>query len=148
MLSSFSWSQYFTFLGVGLFIYYATVAVKYFKWELLSLAGIQKEEGGLLNNITIPKFSQQNASEDGEVAGADISPVIQAFQDEMAAYAEEAITNNSSREETLEAIRSIAAKYPVLAEDENASIRNEIILEEINNQLSIPLSRQDLEALR
>ena len=148
MLSSISWSQYFTFIGVILLIYYATVAIKYFKWELLSLAGIQKEEGGLLNNVTIQKFSQQNISEDGEVAGADISPVIQAFQDEMAAYAEEAGTNNPSREEILGSIRSIAAKYPVLAEDENASTRDEIILEEINNHLPISLSYHDLQSLK
>jgi len=148
MLSSISWSQYFTFIKAALLIYYATVAVKYFKWELLSLAGIQKEEGGLLNNVTVPKFIQENESEDGDVAGPDISPVIQTFQDEMAAYAEEAGITNPAREEVLDSIRSIAAKYPVLAEGENASIRDEIILEEINNHLSISLSRQDLTALR
>ena len=148
MLSSISWSQYFTFIGVTLLIYYVTVAVKYFKWELLSLAGIQKEEGGLLNNVTIQKFSQQNISEDGEVAGMDISPVIQTFQDEIVAYANEAGTNNPSREELLGSIRSIAAKYRFLAEDENASTRDEIILEEINNRLLISLSHQDLQSLK
>ena len=147
MLNSFSWGEYFTFLAIGLLLYYTAVAVKYFKWELLSLVGIQTEEGGLLNNVTVPKFSQQSISEDGEVDGPDISPVIQAFQDELNAFAEEAKLSNISREELLNSIVSIAAKYPVLAEDENIPTRDDIILEGLNNNLSISLSRQELEVL-
>ena len=147
MLNSFSWSQYFTFLAIGLLIYYTTIAVKYFKWELLSLVGIQTEKSGLLNNITVPKFSQQSTSDDDEVDGPDISPVIQAFQDELNAFAEEADISNLSREELLNSIVLIAAKYPVLAQNENIPTRDDIILEGLNNYLSISLSRKELEVL-
>ncbi len=147
MLNSFSWSEYFTFLAIGLLIYYTTIAVKYFRWELLSLVGIHIEESGLLNNVTVPKFSPQSTSEEDEVDGPDISPVIQAFQDELNAFTEEAKISNLSREELLNSIVSIAAKYPVLAQEENIPTRDDIILEGLNNNLSISLSRQELEVL-
>lgn len=130
MFSTISWQQYFTLVGFALLAYYIVVAIKFFKWEVLALAGVHKEEATKFSNVTIPKFStnQDGVNEESEI---NLSPVLQDFRDEIGAYLIEASTDKLSNSEVIQGLQSIVAKYPVLNTASQIMSRNEIIGQEL-----------------
>ena len=117
MLQSISWSQYFSTLLLSIIVYYAYVAYKYFRWEILSLIGIKKiDEKGI--SIPVAEIKKQfTASNHADFLPkeplVDVNGKLQAFWDEMNAYLAE-VKPQAPKEEVCFAIKKILEKYPEL----------------------------------
>lgn len=151
MLHSITWSQYITAIVVLLLAYYAFVAFKYYRWEILSLAGIKKVNtdgagipaADLKRQFTFSNHADYLPKADSET---DISPIVQAFTDEVTAYINEAGAA-APKEELLYALQIIAAKYPVL---KDADCKDEIIallLNTANNKYPNLIEPEDMNRL-
>lgn len=117
MLQSISWSQYISTLLLSIILYYAYVAYKYFRWEILSLIGIKKidEKGTLIPVAEIKKQFTASTHADflpKELPG-EVNGKLQPFWDEVNAYLAE-IRLQAPKEEVCFAIKKILEKYPEL----------------------------------
>ncbi|MBS1512801.1 MAG: hypothetical protein JST86_18305 [Bacteroidetes bacterium] len=117
MLQSISWSQYITGMVLVLICYYGYVALKYFRWELLSLIGIKRieEKGTQIPLAEIKKqFTASNHSDflPKEPLG-EINGKLQPFWDEVNAYLSE-IKPQAPKEEVCFAIEKILETHPEL----------------------------------
>ncbi len=117
MLQSISWSQYITALLFALLCYYAYVAYKYFRWEILAVIGIKRIDE---KNVGVPvaEIKKQFTSSNH----ADFLPkenfneataILQSFWDEVNAYLAE-MKPEAPKEEILFAVKMILGKYPGL----------------------------------
>lgn len=119
MLSSISWNQYITSIGILLLFYYCFVGFKYFRWEILSLAGITKADDNTIAFPAVAGFQQHLKTENHEDylpkqdLETDISPLVQSFIDEVQAFVTSA-NSNIPKPEMLYLLQVIASKYPVL----------------------------------
>lgn len=117
MLQSISWSQYISTLLLSIILYYAYVAYKYFRWEILSLIGIKKvdEKGTPIPVAEIKK--QFTASNHADFLPkeplVEVNGKLQPFWDEMNAYLAE-VKPQAPKEEVCFAIKKILEKYPEL----------------------------------
>ena len=90
MLQSISWSQYITAMLFALICYYGYVALKYFRWEILSLIGIKRiEEKG--TPISVSEIKKQFTSSNHtdflpKEYPVDATIIFQPFWDEANAY--------------------------------------------------------------
>lgn len=107
MFNSISWSQYIITIALLLVLYYLFVGFQYFRWEILNLIGIKKVEN---DTIVIPAVKNQVSpplAENPEdylpkpALDIDISPVVQAFIDEVRAYLLETENGKIQKDELL-----------------------------------------------
>lgn len=128
MLSSISWNQYITGLITLLLFYYSFIGFKYYRWEILGLIGIRKIES---EKILIPadegihQFKSVEKPKDylpKTTLETGISPLVQAFADEVQAFISNA-EPNMPKAELLFSLQLIIAKYPAL---KDADCRGEI----------------------
>jgi hypothetical protein len=117
MFSSISWGQYISTLATLLLCYYIFVAVKYFRWEILSLIGIKRidEKSTAIPVAEIKKhFVASNHADFLPKDNAEEATVIlQPFWDEANAYLAE-MKPEAPKEEILFAVKMIMGKYPGL----------------------------------
>lgn len=121
MLQSISWSQYITALLFALIFYYAYVAYKYFRWEILSLIGIKRidEKSTAIPVADIKKqFTSSNHADFlPKEPLNEVNGILQPFWDEVNAYLAE-IKPQAPKEEICFAVKIILEKYPVLTSEE------------------------------
>ncbi|MCA6438758.1 MAG: hypothetical protein IM581_02400 [Chitinophagaceae bacterium] len=151
MLSSISWSQYLSAVIISLICYYAYVGYKYFHWELLALIGIKKVEPGA-SPIAVADLKKQFVSESHsdylpkEITDTDFTPVINAFEDEVKAFLQEA-GNGIDKASLLTTLQQISQKYPVLKSLDNSDELNLFILKEVEKYNSGIINLQDIQQL-
>jgi hypothetical protein len=151
MLSSISWGHYFSVVLISLICYYAYVGYKYFRWEILALIGIKKVEQGVAP-IAVADLKKQFVSESHsdylpkEVTDTDFTPVINAFEDEVKAFLQEA-GNGIDKAFLLTALQQICQKYPVLKSSDNNDELNLFILKEVEKYSSGIINVQDIQQL-
>ena len=149
MLSTISWSQYITIISFALLIYYSFIGFKYYRWEILGLIGIRKVEN---EKIFIPAdegiqhFKSVENPEDylpRATLETDISPLVQAFADEVQAFTSSA-EPNMPKAELLFSLHLIISKYPAL---KNADCRSEIstiVFTQVNEKFPGLIKEADL----
>lgn len=151
MLSSITWGQYLSAVLVVSISYYAYVAYKYFRWEILGLMGIKKVDAGTLN-IPVSELKKQFILENlndyipKSVNETDISPLVNSFKDEAKAYLQ-ATSEQTSKQELLHSFQQIVQKYPVLL---SADCKDELIQflsNEANALYPDFLHQQDIQQL-
>ena len=139
MLSSISWNQYITGLITLLLFYYCFVGFKYYRWEILGLIGIRKVEN---EKIFIPAdeglqhFKPIEKPENylpKTTLEADISPLVQAFADEVQAFTSSA-EPNMPKPELLFSMQSIVSKYPALKKADCRSELSTIVFTQVNEK--------------
>jgi hypothetical protein len=151
MFSSISWSQYVTTIVVVLAGYYLYVGYKYFRWELLAFIGISKVEDNsfFISAIEPTKTFKTEKHEDyfpQSNSEVDISPLVQAFTDEVQAYINEASTN-SPKPEVMYSLQQIAAKYMALKEADCKTELQEFVYKVVNNKFPELMEKEDTELL-
>ena len=154
MFNSITWGQYFSTIIYLLIIYYAVIGFKFYKWEILSIIGIRKVDDDSLNTTAaLSNLKEFAASENPEnylpkqSMEIDISPLVQSFTDEVAAFLQEADEVETTKEEIINSLQSICSKYPAI---KNADCRNELILlvaNEINLKYPNLFHQNDLARL-
>lgn len=133
MLQSISWNQYLTSILLLLVCYYVYVGYKFYKWELLSMVGIKKIEPGVAD-IPIEEFKAKLVSENPadylpkETAGG--TNALQSIKDEITAYLIGTADSILSKNELLNALQVIVAKYPATNLSGNNNSLHQFILAE------------------
>lgn len=151
MLSSISWGEYVSTILVFLACYYAYVGYKYFRWEMLAAIGIKKVETSTAP-IAVDDFKKQFISESHadylpkEVADVDITPVVNAFEDEVRAFLQET-GSDTDRASLLTTLKQICMKYSVLRSSDNLNELNLFILTEVDKYKPEIVSMQDIQHL-
>jgi hypothetical protein len=151
MLSSISWGQYLSAVLISLICYYAYVGYKYFHWELLSLIGIKKVEPGA-TPIAVADLKKQFVSENHsdylpkEVTDTDFTPVINAFEDEVKAFLQEA-GSGTDKAFLLSDLQQICQKYPVLRNSDNSEELNLFLLTEVEKYRTNLIDIEDIQHL-
>ena len=151
MLSSITWGQYLSAVLISLICYYAYVGYKYFHWELLALIGIKKVEPDA-TPIAVADLKKQFVSESHsdylpkEVTNTDLTPVINAFEDEVKAFLQEA-GSGIDKASLLSALQQICQKCPGLRNPDNSDELNLFILKEVEKYNSEIINVQDIQQL-
>lgn len=151
MLNSISWGQYLSAVLISLICYYAYVGYKYFHWELLALIGIKKVEPGA-TPIAVADLKKQFVSESHsdylpkEVTDTDLTPVINAFEDEVKAFLQEA-GSSTDKASLLSTLQQICQKYPVLRNSDNSDELSLFILKEVEKHNPEIINGQDIQQL-
>lgn len=151
MLSSITWGQYFVMITLLLVCYYVYVGYSYFKWELLAMIGIKKVEPGA-TTIAVAELKKQFVSENHsdflpkEITDIDLSPVTNAFKDEVKAFLQEA-GSDTNRAFVLSDLQQICQKYPVLRDSDNSDELNLFLLTEVEKYRSELIDIEDIQHL-
>lgn len=148
MLQSISWSQYFSTLLLSIIVYYAYVAYKYFRWEILSLIGIKKidERGTPIPVAEIKKqFTASNHADflPKESLG-EVNGLLQPFWDEVNAYVAE-IKPIAPKEEICFAVKMILEKYQGLNSEEYKTEVETTILGLLNQYFPEKFTMADIQ---
>jgi len=153
MFNSITWGQYFSTIISLLIIYYAVLGLKFYKWEILAAIGIRKVDNATLNTVSLSGLKKYFSPENDEdyqpkqSMEIDISPVVQSFTDEVAAFLQEADKVELTKEQITNSLQSICSKYPSI---KNADCRKELTLlvaNEINLKYPNLFQKNDLARL-
>ena len=131
MFNSITWGQYFYTIISLLVIYYVVLGFKFYKWEILAAIGIRKADHGPLDTVSLSGLKKYVSPENDEdyqpkpSMEIDISPLVQSFNDEVAAFLQQADEVEITKEQITNSLQSICSKYPVI---KNADCRNELTL--------------------
>ena len=97
MFNSITWGQYFSTIIFLLIIYYILIGFRFYRWEILSVAGIRKVDDDSLNTTAaLSNLKEFTASENHEdylpkpFLEIDISPLVQSFTDEVTTFVQDA----------------------------------------------------------
>jgi len=152
MLNSITWAQYFTVVVFLLVCYYIFIGFRFYRWEILSLIGIKKIEEKGISISTVAEFKKSFESENHEdylpkpAMEIDISPLMQAFTDEVKAYIQES-GNGVTGNELLHSISLIFLKYPVLKDAEHQQELMQFIFDEVNTRYPNLLRQSEIKQL-
>ena len=154
MFNSVTWGQYFSAIILLLIIYYMLIVFRFYKWEILSVFGIQKLDDVSLNTtVALSNLKEFDASESHadylpkSSLEIDISPLVQSFADEVTAFVQGAKEAEITKEQIINSLRAICAKYPVI---KNADCRNDLevdMLKEINLKYPALFQQNDFKNL-
>ena len=131
MFNSITWGQYFYAIIFLLIIYYAVIGFKFYKWEILAAIGIRKVDNATLNTVSLSGLKKYVSPENDEdyqpkqSMEIEISPLVQSFNDEVAAFLQQADEVEITKEEIINSLQSICTKYPAI---KNSDCRNDLIL--------------------
>lgn len=152
MFNSITWGQYFYTIISLLTIYYAVLGVKFYKWEILAAIGIRKVDNANLDTVSLSGLKKYVSPENDEdyqpkhSMEIDISPLVQSFTDEVAAFLQQADEVGITKEQIANSLQSICSKYPAI---KNADCRNELTLSVANKiNLKYPNLFQQTDLVR
>jgi hypothetical protein len=153
MFNSITWGQYFSAIIILLIIYYTVIVFKFYKWEILAAVGIRKVDKASLNTVSLSGLKNYVSPENDEdyqpkqSTEIDISPLVQSYTDEVAAFLHGADDVEITKEEIINSLQSICSKYPII---KNADCRNDLMLlvaNEINIKYPNLFQQNDLVRL-
>jgi len=150
MFTSITWNDYLVFIMTVLFFYYTFIVVRYYKWELLELTGIQKELPAtkqLLHTDLKQQFitDSSNADQQATATAADgdvISEIVKAEITALFANSPETISSNKLSD----SLNAILSKYSSRLLQQRQDL-SRFILEESGNYFPGLLSQNDVEQL-
>lgn len=133
MLQSISWNQYITSILMLLAFYYFYVGYKYYRWELLGLIGIKKIEPGVAA-IPVEEFKGKLISENNDdylpKEFASATNTMQPIKDEITAYLIGTADSVPSKNELINALQAIVAKYPATTLSGNSNSLHQFVITE------------------
>ena len=154
MFNSITWWQYFSTIIFLLIIYYMLIGVRFYKWEILRIIGIQKVDDDSLNtSAALSNLKEFAASKNHEnylpkpFLEIDISPLVQSFTDEVNAFVQGADEAEITKEEIINSLQAICTKYPAI---KNADCRKDLevdVLKEINLKYPTLVQEKDFKVL-
>jgi hypothetical protein len=147
MIGNISWLEYLIFISAAALTWYAVVFYIYYRHDLLQSLHTKKTDhsvGGKISNFNFLQEDIAGVNHRNFQTSSDISQIIQAFSDEVAAYLEEASTNKVVKEDVLVSLNRIANKYPALASSEFKEPLDQSIKLQSETYCAMFLSEEDL----
>lgn len=150
MFTSITWNEYFFFIVATLFLYYTFIAIRYYKWELLALSGIQRELPASkqvlhadLKQQFIADSSYENHQTSSAATDSDvINGMVKAEITALFANCPETISSNKLSD----SLNAILSKYSSRLLQQRQDL-SRFILEESGNYFPGLLSQNDVEQL-
>lgn len=150
MFTSITWNDYLVFTITVLFFYYTFIAVRYYKWELLALTGIQKElpaSKQLLHADLKQQFITDSSYTAHQTNAAvenneEINEIVKAEITALFANSPETISSNKLSD----SLNAILSKYSSRLLQQRQDL-SRFILEESGNYFPGLLSQNDVEQL-
>ena len=150
MFTSISWNEYLSFTLTALFFYYTFIAFRFYKWELLAIAGIKRElpsskqihtadlKRQLISNDTTDSNPPQNNTANNDAVSISLKTEISA----LLANSPETISSNILSD----SLNAVLSKYSsrLLQQKQDLS---RFILEESGKYFPGLLSQNDVEQL-
>ena len=137
MISKISWSNYWTVIGVILFIYYVSVVLLYYLQE------IESAFAGKTNFI----FRNRDKRLERENISAEMGDVVNLFKQELRMILEEAADKKLVKQEVIYALQLLAKKYSDIQETPFRFNITDYILSECSNNCSIHLNGEEVSSL-
>ncbi|TWI79040.1 hypothetical protein IQ13_3432 [Lacibacter cauensis] len=150
MFTSITWNEYMVFTITVLFFYYTFIAIRYYKWELLALSGIQRELPAA-KQLLHADFKQQFIADSSyidqqatsEAADNDgIGEIVKAEITALFANSPETISSNTLSD----SLNAILSKYSSRLLQQRQDL-SRFILEESGTYFPGLLSQNDVEQL-
>lgn len=150
MFTSISWNEYLLFTTTALFLYYTFIAVRYYKWELLAIAGISRElpaskqmQLSELKHQFISGETNSGSQPDASSEKNDsISDVLKTEITALLANIPETVSSNALSD----LLNAVISKYPSLAQQQRQDL-SRFIYEEAGNYFPGLLTQTDVEQL-
>lgn len=136
MFTSISWNEYLSFTFTALFLYYTFIALRFYKWELLAIAGIKRELPAT-KQLYAADLKRQFIGED-HATSATLKSEITA----LIANSPETISSNTLSD----SLNAVIRKYPSLAIQEQQDL-SRFIYEEAGAHFPGLLTSTDVEQL-
>lgn len=134
MFQTISWGQYISVIALLLFFYYSYVAYRYYKWEVLAVFGIVKiDEPAIKVPLEEIRLSLVTENHEDYLPQSDVGASVQLIQDEIKAYLVTTSGTAISKEDMLDALKAIVAKYPI----ENLSGQNNVLHQFILTEVGV-----------
>lgn len=151
MFTEISWSNYITIVIVLLAIYYLFIGFRYYRTDLLQLlSGREFTTDKVSFTSTKPdKPDQTQHQSDLQQAfkSQDLFQVAQSLGDEIMAYLNEAGRDTLNKEDIIQSLKSLIAKYPSIKDSPFCEVIQNLIVTECKTSCSIHLSAEELSAL-
>ena len=133
MFTSYSWNDYFTFTITVLFVYYTFIAIRYYKWELLALAGIHRQAPGS-KQVQAADLKQQfiTTNSTTEIAEGNTVATDRSFTGTLKAEITALFANSPetiSSTSLSDSVNAVIRKYPSLALQERQDLSRFIYTE-------------------
>jgi hypothetical protein len=150
MFNNISWSEYLAFILLSALIWYAYVFYTYFRYDLLqSLSGrkadssntVSLEAASNLQSELSPVNFQHYQPKSSET---NHSQIIESFIDETRAYLNEAGRGEISKENLLQSLSRITAKYSSLTQSEYKASLDQFIIQEVETNCAMPLDENEI----
>ncbi len=150
MFTSITWNEYFFFIAATLFLYYTFIAIRYYKWELLALSGIQRElpASNQLQHVDLKQqFITASSYTDEQITSAAtdsdvINGIVKAEITALFANSPETISSNKLSD----SLNAILSKYSSRLLQQRQDL-SRFILEESGTYFPGLLSQNDVEQL-
>lgn len=143
MLTSITWEEYLSFVALLLFVYYSFIAFRFYKWELLALAGIKKIDP-IAKPLSVAAFKHQFIAEND--AGSNDVLVLLSLKAELSALFSNSSTMITATE-LISSTRKIIQKYLSTSTHDQQQELNHFILTESNQFTPGLLQQKDVEQL-
>lgn len=142
MFTNISWHEYFTFLAVSTFIYYAVVYFLYFKNP--ARISLQQSQASFENSIEKEQptlFNDVSSTEEG------LQHIVYACMDELNAFFEDQKKTKAVKSELMFGLYTILQKYPALRNSDYKESLTNVIATQSENICSIHLSAEELKGV-
>ncbi len=138
MINNISWVTYWTAIGIILFIYYTSICLRYYLFEVKQILSgkLKLTFKKRLNSYPIEAPSQQ-----------DFFPVINQFQQQIKTILSDAAEKNLIKQEIIYSLQLLFKKYAIVKDTSFQSSINDYILNEYSNYCSIHLNEEDVMSL-
>ncbi|HLP37758.1 hypothetical protein [Lacibacter sp.] len=149
MFTSYSWNDYFIFTITILFAYYTFIAVRYYKWELLALAGVHRQTSGYKQLQAADLKHQFITNSTTEISAGNIAVTEQAFIAALKAEITALFANSpETTSSTLlsDSLNAVIRKYPPPSIQQRQDL-SRFIYSEANTYFPGLLTENDVEQL-
>ncbi len=155
MFTQISWGSYTTIVVVFLACYYLFVGFKYYRTDLLQLLsgkGISPDNTASFTatqkQVSVkPRQSLHKTNLQEAFEKQDLFQLAQSLSDEIQAYLNEAGRNKVVKEESMQSLKALVGKYPLLKDSSFHEFIQNLIETEFETNFSIHLSEEELSAL-
>lgn len=140
MFTNISWSSYITFMIIVSAVYYLVIGFQFYRSDVLKVISGTKP-------ASVPVLSSHQAGLKEAFENQDIFRLAQSLADEVQAYLKEAGRNKISKQDVVQSLKSLPARYPAIKDSSFKDMIQNLMITECETNCSIHLSEQELSEI-
>jgi len=152
MFTEISWNSYITIVIVLLAVYYLFIGFRYYRSDLLQLlSGKEFTPADRVSFMATKRIKHDQTSHQANLKQAfekqDAFQTAQSLGDEILAYLNEAGRNALNKEDVVQSLKTLSAKYPSIKDSAFLDVIQNLIITESETNCSIHFSEEELSEL-